>query len=59
MFVCLLQNVSDEKFEQLFKALQQNTHLEALSLSNTGMNDYVAGLLADALEHNNTLRVLK
>nr|CAD7462776.1 unnamed protein product [Timema tahoe] len=52
------QNISDEKFTQLFEALPENTHLETLSLTNTGMTDPLALKLADALEHNNTLRVV-
>lgn len=55
----LLQNISDEKFEQLFSALKENTRLETLSLVNVGLNDRTAMKLADAIEKNNTLRVLK
>lgn len=55
----LLQNISDEKFIQLFEGLEMNTHLESLSLTNVGLNDKTAQRLADALEKNSTLRVLK
>jgi len=55
----LAQNISEEKFTQLFEALQNNTHLETLSLTNTGMTDTSALKLADALEHNSGLRVIK
>jgi tropomodulin len=55
----LLQNISDEKFAHLFEALPSNTHLEVLSLANTGLTDRTALMLADALEKNNTLRVIK
>lgn len=53
-----IKNISDEKFEQLFAALPDNTHLETLSLSNTGLTDRIAVKLADALEKNNTLKVV-
>ncbi|XP_071444628.1 tropomodulin isoform X2 [Hetaerina americana] len=53
-----IKNISDEKFEHLFDALTTSTHLETLSLANTGMTDRLALKLADALERNNTLRVL-
>lgn len=55
---CLLQNISDEKFDSLFEALEQNTHLETLSLANVGLTDRGAEKLAQALEKNNTVRVL-
>lgn len=54
-----LQNISDEKFMQLFEGLEMNTHLESLSLTNVGLNDKTAQRLADALEKNSTLKVLK
>lgn len=54
-----LQNISDEKFIQLFEGLETNTHLESLSLTNVGLNDKTAQRLADAIEKNSTLRVLK
>lgn len=53
-----INNVSDEKLEQLFKALPENTHLEVLSLANTGLTDKTAFKLAEALEKSNTLRVV-
>jgi tropomodulin len=43
----------------LFKALEINTRLEVLSLSNTGLTDRTAEKLAEALEKNATLRVIK
>lgn len=36
-----------------------NTHLESLSLTNVGLTDKTAQRLAEALEKNSTLRVLK
>ena len=54
----ILQNISDEKFDTLFEALSNNTHLETLSLTNVGLTDRTAMNLADALEKNNTLRVV-
>nr|CAG4645641.1 EOG090X093U [Lynceus sp. MCZ IZ 141354] len=53
-----LKGVSDEQFQRLFKNLEANTRLEVLALSNTGLNDRTAELLAQALEKNSTLRVL-
>jgi len=44
---------------QLFEGLEINTHLESLSLTNVGLNDKTAQRLADAIEKNSTLRVLK
>jgi tropomodulin len=59
MQIVSVQNISEEKFSQLFEALHSNTHLETLSLTNTGMTDTSALKLAEALEHNSTLRVIK
>ncbi|XP_015022697.2 tropomodulin isoform X1 [Drosophila mojavensis] len=53
-----IKNISDEKFEQLFAALPQNEHLEVLSLTNVGLTDKTALLLAEAIEKSKTLRVL-
>ncbi|XP_012283115.1 tropomodulin isoform X3 [Orussus abietinus] len=53
-----IKNISDEKFIQLFEALEVNTHLESLSLTNVGLTDKTALRLADAIEKNSTLRVL-
>ena len=55
----MVQNISEEKFLQLFEALEVNTHLETLSLTNVGLTDRTAQRLADAMEKNSTLRVLK
>lgn len=57
--IIIFQNISDEKFIQLFEGLEINTHLESLSLTNVGLTDKTAQRLADALEKNSTLRVLK
>lgn len=57
-FFGVLQNISDEKFEQLFEGLANNTHLETLSLTNVGLTDRTAIKLSDALETNSSLRVL-
>lgn len=53
-----LQNISDEKLEELFNGLKTNTNLQLLSLTNTGLHDKHALLLAEALEANSTLKVL-
>lgn len=53
-----MQNISEEKFEQLFEALPENEHLEVLSLTNVGLTDRTALLLAEAIEKSKTLRVL-
>lgn len=53
-----IRNISDEKFEQLSVGLKNNTKLQALSLTNVGLTDRTALLLAEAIEKNSTLRVL-
>ncbi|XP_065157889.1 tropomodulin-1 isoform X1 [Atheta coriaria] len=53
-----IKNISDEKFESLFEALKENTHLETLNLVNVGLSDRHSNKLADALELNHTIRVL-
>jgi tropomodulin len=53
-----IKNISDEKFIQLFEALEVNTHLESLSLTNVGLTDKTAQRLAEAMEQNATLKVL-
>lgn len=52
------QNISDEKFEELVNAIPENEHLEVLSLTNVGLTDRTATVLAEAIEKNKTLRVL-
>lgn len=52
------QTISDEQFDKLFEALKSNTHLEVLSLTNVGLTDRTALMLAAALEQNHALRVL-
>lgn len=58
LFIFLIQNISEEKLETLFEALGNNTHLETLSLANTGLTDKTSDKLAQALEKNNTLKVV-
>ena len=58
MFFCVCQ-VSEDQFARLFEALKSNTHLENLSLSNTGMTDKSGLLLADAITKNGSLRTVK
>ncbi|XP_014255252.1 tropomodulin-1 isoform X3 [Cimex lectularius] len=53
-----IRNISDEKFNNLFMALRENTHLETLSLTNVGLLDRHALKLAEAIEKNCTLKVL-
>ncbi|XP_019760780.1 tropomodulin isoform X6 [Dendroctonus ponderosae] len=53
-----IKNISDEKFNSLFDGLEQNTHLETLSLSNTGLTDRGVDKLAQALENNSHVRVV-
>ncbi|XP_019555905.3 tropomodulin-1 isoform X9 [Aedes albopictus] len=53
-----IKTISDEQYEKMFEALQSNTHLEVLSLTNVGLTDRTALLLAAAIERNHTLRVL-
>lgn len=42
----------------MFEGLKNNRKLEVLSLTNTGLTDRTALLLAEAVEKNSTLRVL-
>lgn len=42
----------------MFEALPENEHLEVLSLTNVGLTDRTALLLAEAIEKSKTLRVL-
>jgi hypothetical protein len=42
----------------LFAGIKNNTKLEALSLTNVGLTDRTALMLAEAVEKNSTLRVL-
>lgn len=44
--------------DSLFDGLGNNTHLETLSLVNLGLTDKHAEKLAQALEQNETLRVV-
>ncbi|XP_041783666.1 tropomodulin isoform X7 [Anopheles merus] len=53
-----IKTISDEQFDKLFEALKSNTHLEVLSLTNVGLTDRTALMLAAALEQNHALRVL-
>ncbi|KAI4459742.1 tropomodulin [Holotrichia oblita] len=53
-----IKNISEEKFDSLFEGIENNTHLETLSLTNVGLTDRSAQKLADALEKNSTLRVV-
>jgi tropomodulin len=51
--------ISDPQFKAMFEALKTNTHLEQLSLCNTGLTDRNGYLLADALTQNMSLRTIK
>ncbi|KAJ8942663.1 hypothetical protein NQ314_009984 [Rhamnusium bicolor] len=51
-----IKSISDEKFDSLFEALANNTHLETLSLANSGLTDKHVEKLAQALEKNETLK---
>uniref|UniRef100_A0A0A9W7G3 Tropomodulin n=2 Tax=Lygus hesperus TaxID=30085 RepID=A0A0A9W7G3_LYGHE len=53
-----IRNISDEKYNDLFMALRENTHLETLSLTNVGLVDRHALKLIEAVEKNSTLKVL-
>merc|ERR1712071_210356 len=57
--VCLNNiNITDDQFRRPFKALEINTRLEVLSLSNTGLTDRTAELLTQTIEKNSSLRVI-
>lgn len=53
-----IKNISHERFEKLFSALEKNQHLETLSLANVGLTDKDAERLARVLEINDTIRVV-
>lgn len=51
-------NISDDQFRRLFEALEMNTKLESLSMSNVCMSDRHIDALVNALVNNNNLRTL-
>ncbi|CAL4085106.1 unnamed protein product, partial [Meganyctiphanes norvegica] len=53
-----VQNISDEQFHALFAALDGNTKLEVLSMTNTGMSDRHIDELCKSLQVNNALKTL-
>ena len=44
--------IKEEKFLELFEALQENSTLEELTIANTTLSDYAASQLAKSLEEN-------
>jgi len=53
-----IQNISDEQFKSLFEALDGNTKLEVLSMSNTGISDRHIDELCKSLQVNGALKTL-
>jgi len=53
-----IQNISDEQFHELFEALDGNTKLEVLSMSNTGISDRHIDQLCKSLQVNSVLKTL-
>ena len=53
------QKMSDDQLTRLFGAVERNSHLETLSMANTGLSDRHLDALTAALAENNTLRTLK
>nr|XP_053643193.1 tropomodulin-1-like isoform X8 [Cherax quadricarinatus] len=53
-----IRTISDEQFKRLFDALEMNSKLESLSMSNVGLSDRHLDALINALVSNNTLRTL-
>lgn len=51
-------NISDDQFKRLFDALENNTKLENLSMSNVCMSDRHLDTVVKALVANSTLRTL-
>lgn len=57
--ICLNNiKLSDDQLSRLFRGLEVNTRLEVLSMSNVGLTDRTAELLAQAIEKNSTIRVI-
>ncbi|KAF6037903.1 tmod [Bugula neritina] len=53
-----IKNISAQKFERLFSAVESNTHLVTLAVASTGITDRVAKFLASAIQANRSLRVV-
>ncbi|XP_078494408.1 uncharacterized protein LOC100179338 isoform X2 [Ciona intestinalis] len=53
-----IQNVEMDVFEQLASAMEENTHVKSLQLSNTGLTDKMARALASMLKRNKCLEKL-
>lgn len=53
-----LKNISIERLCEIAETLRTNTHLEKLHMSNTGLTDNVARVIASSLAENKTLKVL-
>ncbi|XP_071523950.1 tropomodulin-1 isoform X10 [Panulirus ornatus] len=53
-----IRNISDEQLKRLFDALELNTKLESLSMSNVGLSDRHLDALTNSLTANSTLRTL-
>ncbi|KAL7632675.1 UNVERIFIED_CONTAM: hypothetical protein RMT77_017000 [Armadillidium vulgare] len=53
-----IRNISDEQLKRFFKALETNTKLEYLSMSNTGLSDRHLDFICPAIEVNNNLKTL-
>ncbi|XP_018015658.1 tropomodulin isoform X7 [Hyalella azteca] len=53
-----IRKMTDEQLGRLFGALGSNSHLETLSMANTGLSDRHLDALTSALAQNNTLRTL-
>lgn len=53
-----IKNISIEKLNKIFEALETNTHLKILNMSNVDMPDSVAKGVAYMLEENKTLLTL-
>jgi len=53
-----VQNISDEQFKEMFEALDGNTKLEVLSMTNTGLSDRHTTTLCKSLHVNTALKTL-
>uniref|UniRef100_A0A2P2I4M2 Tropomodulin-like n=1 Tax=Hirondellea gigas TaxID=1518452 RepID=A0A2P2I4M2_9CRUS len=53
-----IRKMSDEQLNRLFEALEKNSHLETLSMANTGLSDRHLVFITAALAENNVLRTI-
>jgi tropomodulin len=53
-----IKHIPRDTFKKMFEGLKNNTNVERISLSNTGLTDGPAGKLAEAIKENKSLTVV-